>query len=258
MANTTGGDKILTTPWTAERGLRFPAATPTLAITFYAGQAIGRDASGNGVQMDDTAAAEFVGVLASLTRPVVDNLTAVFVNGVSGEILFQVIQPVSMTVKIAAAAGGDEGKNVYWKFNNEVQYLPGSYGNIAGVVWRVKDSTHVEVIPPWAVGDLIGTKGAQSLAGSAAAVQLTKFDAGKTIVCAPTVAQVITLPLLSQMGSGNRITFVNNGTGAFALTLAGKSSDLINGVAQFSVGSAQFSKATVEAAPDLGNWFVVG
>ncbi len=250
MSNTTGGNKLQSTPWATERKIRLNAAIPATSTIYYAGQAAGRDAAGNMVQMDDTAPAEFLGILEELVRTQVDPID------VLGDKTFVVSQPQLFVALIAAAAPGDEGRKVYWKFNNEVSYSPGASGNLAGQVWLVKDSTHVEVLPPWMLADLLGAKALQTLP-ALAIVTLTKFDTGKTWIAPAGTPQQVILPAAAKCGSGDAIAFVNAGALNNLVTIKAAGADTINGAATFAMATAQYSKVTMQA-DGVSAWYVTG
>lgn len=256
MPNTVGGDRLQFTPWTTDPTLRLPAAPPAVSTIFYAAQAIGRDVNGNMVQMDDTQKAEFIGVLADFVRVQVDPIDTVSVNGLTGDKVFDVIQPVRLKAKIVAAAGGDEGRKLYWLFNNEVSYSPGVSGNFAGTVWHVPDATHVEFLPPWMIADFNGAKGMLPLAAGAATITLTKFDAGKSFNVQATVAQTIVLPPVAKLGSGDTLVFVYTGSTGRQVTIQGSGSDLVNGAATFLMGVTQYSRVTLQT--DGVQWLQIG
>lgn len=259
MANTTGQNKLAVTPWTTDTVARLPAATPAAATTFYAAQAVMRDVSGNIVQCDDTIKGEFIGVLVDFVRTQVDTTNTVQVNGLVGDAMFDAIQPQEFTALIAAAAAGDEGKRVYWLYNNQVSYSPGTNGNYAGTVWLVKDSTHVVVRPPWVTRG-IGPGGAVNstitLAAGSAAIALTKWDVNRTFLTGATLPQMITLPPVASCSPGDRITFIYTAAGGFQVTIDGSGAETVNGAATVAMGVAQYSRMTVET--DGTAWYIIG
>lgn len=255
MANTTGGDKLQLHPWTAERQLRLPAAIPSASTTFYAGQAVGRDLSGNMVQMDDTARADFLGILEEFIRVTVDTTDTVQQNGLQGDKMFTVTVPQTITALIAAAAAGDEGRKVYWKYNNEVSYSAGSFGNLAGQVWFVKDATHVTFLPPWLLADYSGAKAIISLSGAGPTITLTKFDIGKTLLIPAAAPITCVLPAVAKCGSGDTITIVNTGSGSQVITLDGNAAELINGATTLAMSGTQYTAVTLQT--DGSAWYRV-
>lgn len=255
MANTTGTDRLQVTPWTTDRLGKTPFAIPASGTTtFYTAQFIGRDASGNLVQADDTAAYEFVGVTMDIIRVDVSSTDSVQTNGVLGDKMGVYDRPYSYIAKIASAAAGDEGKKVYIKFNNEVQYTCGTFGNYAGTVLRVVDSTHVEILAPWCAGILVGGQKGNVVLADAAKV-LTKFDVNKTFQMPTSAARQITLPAVASTSPGDRITVINTG-GANAITLKGNASENINGSNTLALTAAANAVATVES--DGTAWWKVG
>ncbi len=113
------------------------------SITFFDGQAVGR-LLGNIVQMDDTAVAEFVGFETDVIAP---SLT-VFSTDALGDKRAKIHRPYAFGALISSCALGDEGRKVYWAFNNQVAYST-TFLNYAGTVLGILDSTHVLVLAPW-------------------------------------------------------------------------------------------------------------
>ena len=254
MSNTTGQDRIAVTPWDAGRVSRLPSAIPAANFTMYGGQAIMRDGSGNLIQCDDTAKGEFVGVTVDILRVLVETTDTIQTNGFTGDKMFDVVQPILMKVLIAAAAGGDEGRKVYWKYNNEVSYSDGSFGNYAGTVWQVTDATHVFVVPPWLDKSRVGSVAWLDVADSA--ITLSKFDLGKTVRQSPTAARTITLPPVAQTSPGDRIAFFKANAAANQITIAGNAAKQINGSnTSTALATSQYAKLTIES--DGAAWFIV-
>jgi hypothetical protein len=136
MANPTAQVQTTTTPWTGEVHKRGLAAT---AATYYTGEMIGLDSSGNAVKCDDAAATLFDGLVANSVPVTVESTDS------AGDKKVDVQRPRWFRMKIASAAAGDEGKLVYAKYSNEVSYAPGTYGTVIGRVVQVISSTEVEV-----------------------------------------------------------------------------------------------------------------
>lgn len=247
MANTAGGDKIKANPWAIDQYVRLPWGPPAASVTVYAGQAVLRDGNGNLSQCDDTGKGEFVGIVRAFVRSDVNPADLVQTNGLAGDKQFDIEQPRKFNALIAAAAAGDEGRKVYWKFNNEVSYSPGTNGNYAGWVWQVLDATHVIVACPWLdrpVGG--GMKSNLALSATAATVTLTKWDVNRTFQLPATANQTVVLPPVAKCSSGDRLCFIYTGTLLRQMTLQGNAAELINGANTLLLGTAQYSRATVE------------
>jgi hypothetical protein len=249
LSNTTGGDKVFSTPWTTDRMLKMSNAVPAVNTTFYAGQAVGRDGSGNMVQMDDTAKAEFVGILVDAVR------TTVLSDDAVGDKLFMTEQPQQFTAKISGAAAGDEGRKVYWLYNNEVSYSAGASGNLAGHVWHVKDSTHVTVLPPWITHATAGGDKAVISRAATGTATLTKFDANKVVLMPLTSSATTTLPSAATLSPGDRITLVNTSANSSTPTVAPAGSDTINGAASYTQSTTQYATA-VFRTDGSSKWYV--
>lgn len=259
MANTTGSDKQQITPWDAHLLHRLPAAPPATSTIFYAAQACGRDVNGNMIQCDDTQRLEFLGFLVDIIRVQVDPVDVVQNNGISGDKEFDVVKPSRFTAYITAAAPGDEGKKVYWKFNNQVSYGPAdslvNY-NYAGTVEKVINATTIIVTPPW-IDRALGAgavRSNQALSGSAGTT-LTKWDVNRTFQVPAAAALTVTLPPVAKCSPGDRITFVNTGTGAQQVTLSGNGANINGAATSTALGTAQYSKLTVET--DGTQWLIV-
>lgn len=129
MANATAGVKRNTVPSNLDN-LRFPVSVVT-SQTFYPMAAVGLNSLGAIVKCDDTAALKWAGFNAG-ARIVIDTTET------AGAILMDVERPKYFTALIDSAAVTDVGRAVYWKYDNEVSFSAGTYGNKAGVVaWRL-------------------------------------------------------------------------------------------------------------------------
>lgn len=254
MANLTGvspSNRPQETPWTTERGLIIGNETFTTDTTIYLRQAVGRDVSGLLVQMDDTAKAEFIGFVTSpFTNQVIDSGDA------ANDKKYTVSQPQMFTAKIASAAAGDEGKRVYWLYNNEVAYTPGSNGNFAGWVQKVEGSTQVAVLPPWMGAVTDGNnKGLLSLGVGSGTVTLTKHDVNKDFTGTPTATVTVKLPVSTKCSPGDKMEFINLGSDTFTINFAVQSTDSINlGTTAISSATTQFGRTVVETDAAL-NWY---
>jgi hypothetical protein len=251
MSNTTGNDRISMTPWNSDPSIKLGFAVPGSETTFYTGQFLGRDASGNLVQGDDTAKYELLGIMTDTTRPVVGtSITA-------GDFPVYIKRPLMYIALISSAAAGDEGKKVFVKYNNEVQYTGGSYANFAGHVFRVIDATHVQVLAPWAGHATEGADKGLYSAAAAADTTLTKFAVNQTVLLPLTTSVNVYLPLASKTSPSDRITLINTSANTSTPTilpsLAG--SDTINGTSSYSMSSAQYSHVVLRS-DGSSKWYV--
>ncbi len=140
MAAPTAGVPSTTTPYSdTKRKMDLAAA----AATYYPGEMIARDASGNAVKCSDTAGLAFAGIQCDSFRITVDSGDA------AGDKKVTVDRPLLFSMKIAAAVAGDEGKSVYAVYSNEVGYSS-SHSIQVGWVDRVISATEVEIRPIWA------------------------------------------------------------------------------------------------------------
>jgi len=257
MANTTGGNKVVFAPFSAEPGLNIPAAIPASATTFYSGQAVGRNKDGNMVQMDDTAKAEFIGILKRINRVTVNTTDSVSVNGVSGDKEFKIERPPVFTALIATlgSVGGQEGQKVWWLYNNQVSLTPGTSANFAGTIIHVKDSTHVTVLAPWMGRTSGGNLQGMISAAAAAGTTLTKFDVNKMVLLPLTSSEAITLPAANAVSPGDEFVFINTSANTSTPTITPAGSDKINGASSYAMSTAQYAKITV-TSDGVSNWYV--
>jgi hypothetical protein len=181
-------------------------------------------------------------------------------NGIQGDKQFTIEQPLMFTALIAAAAAGDEGRKVYWLYNNQVAYGGGVNNyNLAGMVWHVKDPTHVVIVPPWMLADLLGSKATVPISGN---YTITKFDMGKTFILNNAANVAITLPLSTKCGSGDQLVFFQKNASPGAATLTPQGSDVIsslNGLNQatYTIPGTLGARQTIQTDGN-GNWYVVG
>lgn len=260
MANmSTFSEKPSRQMWTNEPQIEGPLANYTIpgsgSITFYDGQALGRDVNGTIVQMDDTAAAEFIGfetdlIAASETVQSTSSL---------GDFKAHIHRPYSFIALIASTAAGDEGRKVYWKYNNQVSN--GTEGlthwNYAGRILGVIDSTHVLVLAPWMRWPSDGYSNAKVLAtGTSGTYTLTKFDVGALVNLAYTSAAAVDLPLSTTLSPGDRFDFIVTAASAGAATLTPTSPDVINGASTKALATTQYTAARI-VTDGNGNWYLL-
>lgn len=248
------GEKVTRRSWLQEPQLARPLSNFTIpaaaAITFYDGQALGRDAGGTIVQMDDTLKAEFVGfetdvIASSLTVNTTDSL---------GDKYAHIHRPLAFVCLIAAAAAGDEGKKVWWLYNNQVAYSGLTNWNFAGTVLGVIDSTHVLVAPPWLPGvTLGGDRGFVPITGT---TTLTKWDVNKAQTLNFTTAKTITLPAAAKCSPGDTIAFININASSGTPTISPAGADQINGGSSYTGTTTQYGQFTLRT-DGVSNWYVV-
>lgn len=219
---------------------------------FYSGQAMGRDASGNIVQMDDTLKAEFVGFNA-------DTIGANYpVNSTdaAGVRTGTIDRPYAFVALIASAAAGQEGRKVYWLYNNQVAYSGGTVNcNFAGTVLGVLDSTHVLVLGPWLRGLTQGdTGGAAPI--TASATTLTKWDINKLQSVTLVGNSTLILPAASSLSGGDTIAFVRLDNTADSFVISPNGSDKINGGSTYTSSTTQFAQWSLRT-DGVSNWYVV-
>lgn len=249
MANMTiWSEKATRRAWTNEPQLKLPFAITAATTTYYDGQAVGRDASGNVVNMDDTVKAEFIGFLTDAIQEIVNP------TDTAGDGTGYFHRPYAYVALIAAAVAGQEGKKVFWQFNNQVSYSPGSNSNFAGTVLLVVDPTHVLVLPPWLRGATQNGSGGIYTAAAGAPTTLTKFDINKAIALPLTSAQPITLPAASSVSPDDTFLFFNLSSNSSVPTITAAGADTINGAATLAMSSVQYATLTLRS-DGVSKWY---
>ena len=186
MANPTDRVPVFHTTY-ADTKHQWPLAAT--AQTYYVGEMIGLNVSGYATKYDDTAALKFVGINAESARIIVDS------DDAAGAKLINTDRPPLLMMLIASAAIGDEGKKVYAKYSNEVQYTDGTYANYVGTVLWVQDSTHVVIAPFWSPFHAMGGSYNGTIAAAATGTTtLTECDVNKIVHVPNTAAVTIALP----------------------------------------------------------------
>src|SRR5262245_29804886 len=136
MANPTAQVPMATTPFGEDRTKRDLAAT---VQTYYPGEAIGIDSSGNATKCDDAAVLIFDGVVSNSPRIEVQT------GDSAGDKKVDTERPRYATFKTSGAAATDIGRPCWFAFSNEVQFVPGTNKNFCGYVHRFISATEVEV-----------------------------------------------------------------------------------------------------------------
>ncbi len=229
-------------------------------LTFYTSQAVMRDGSGNIIQCDDTVKGEFIGFLNQIFNQTVAPTDAIQQNAILGDQIAECItQPVRFMAQIANIVAGQEGQKVYWQFNNQVQFVTGVNGNLAGTIWQVFDATHAWILPAWlnrGIGDF-GFTSWMVIAPTVTAVTLTKWDLSRIFEAQSTVPLTITLPPVSLCSPGDSIQFLYTGANLSQVTLAAAAGNTVQGAATFLMGTAQNSRCQV-ATDGVSKWGVIG
>jgi hypothetical protein len=141
MAAATARVPVVEIPWGDDKIERPLAA---VATTYYPGQMMCLDNSGNAVSAADTGGLKFDGLLEETVRVQMNSGDA------AGSRAVKVGRPFRFAIAIAAAAAGDEGKPVYVADNQTVAYAAGSTNFVlAGWVEQVLSATVVLIRPVW-------------------------------------------------------------------------------------------------------------
>ena len=256
MSNVTSpfGEKVTERRWANDLTLQqFLAqwAIPASTVTPYDGIAVGRNAAGTMFNLDDTVKGEFVG----FNIDVIGSSQTLSSTNTLGDYKGNIRRPQAFQCLIASAAAGDEGKKVFWLYNNQVAYNGLTNWNFAGTVLGVVDSTHVLVLPPWlhgvTQGDVAGTP---PITGTTAVV-LNKFDTNKLQLVNITGSINITLPAATSLSPADAISFINIGSGGFTPTILPTGSDKINGGTSYAGSTTQYAQWTLKT-DGVANWYV--
>lgn len=219
----------------------------TTAQIYYPMEMLGWNASGLLDKFDDASSLRFAGVFAESVRKEITSAST------AADRKLTVRRPRFLSMLIASAAAGDEGKACYARFSNEVRYTTGTYGNYAGRVHRVIDSTHVEI-------DTMAPENRDANLGLTLAATgnytLTKNHLNRRVIVPNTAAKTLTLPAVAVTQPGDWIEFVKTTSDAFAITLDGNDSETINGAATFALPMLANAKARIVS--DGSAWYLDG
>ncbi len=193
MANPTAGVSTPTTPFSGTTIKRDLAAT---AATYYMGEMIAIDASGNAVKCDNTAGITFDGIMVGGSNTSSTSRVTVDSGDSAGDKKVMVDRPFRFNKKIASAVAGDEGKAVYALYSDEVAYSASASIQV-GWVDKVVSSTEVSIRPTWA-----GVRGNSTFDG--ATLTFNGSTGGNTVVMPDNLADALSIT----EASNNYITFV--------------------------------------------------
>lgn len=234
MANATKRVPSTHTPF-GDNSLKFPGVTT--AQTYYPGAFVGLTVLGYATKCDDAVSLLFKGFMeGGMHRKIESGFTAL-----DPELDLQLLQPRWGVVKIASAAITDVGKLVYAKFDDEVQFATGVFGNLVGRMEKLMTSTAILV--QFIYSGSRGVEGAARTPAATGAQSLTKFDLGKTIMLANTAAYALTLPPVADTQPGDTLQFVKTTSDAHAVTLTGNASENIDGSNTLATIDAQYDCA---------------
>lgn len=144
MANATKRTHVATTPYGNDDAIRYPLAST--AATYYPGELIGKNAEGYACKFDDASSLTFLGTFKG------SHSQEVPTGSTNGQYDIFVARPRYLELRFASIALTDVGTAVvYGKYSDgEAQIVPGSYGNVIGVLVHRTSATVglVEVFPP--------------------------------------------------------------------------------------------------------------
>jgi hypothetical protein len=225
---------------------------PASSVTFYDGQALGRDVNGTIVNIDDTVKAEFIGIQKfAITEPVSSTDTV-------GQKYAFAHRPYAYVALIASAAKGQEGQRVYWLYNNQVAYGGVTNWNVAGTVLAVVDSTHVLVLVPWLSRYFGGSHLGTEIGAATGTMTLTKFDANKDFLMPITGNVTINLAATSVYSPSDDITFIKTTSNADSIVFVPAGADSINAsTTTYGSSTVQFHFTTLKT-DGAGQWYTAG
>ncbi len=222
------------------------------SIQYFDGQAVGRIA-GNIVQMDDTAAAEFVGFETDVIAPSL----IVYSTDTLGDKRAKIHRPYAFEALIASCALGDETRRVYWLYNNQVAYSTTNL-NFAGTVLGILDATHVLVLAPWLSPPSTGDSGNPTQAAfatlAASGAVAPSVQRNYLITKAGVAALTLAAPVVT---TDDGKTIVLTSTTAFAHTLTATGLLLTGSAAVNTATFAAFAGTRLVLTAYQGKWLAV-
>ena len=220
MSNQTAGRSCQTIDDYKNRRYGNPAST---AATLYPGQMIGVDTTVYAKNIDDTAKMWLRGILTSVA-----NIVTLSTDAANKYPIEVALKPFSAA--LASAAVADTFKSVFISDNQTVSLSPGTYGNLAGWILTVPNTTTAIVVPPDNPrGGLACSqyRGIRTLAATGAET-LTVLDLNTIIAIPNTAAKAVTLMADAVCAYGDRILFIKthaSDTNAITLTAAAANID---------------------------------
>jgi hypothetical protein len=233
MANAAARVPHLETPF-GHNSLRFPAVTT--AQTYYPGAFIGMQTDGYVTKGDDAASLLIVGCFEGSHKRIESGF-----NAGDYQLELSCTRPRWSVCKVASAAITDVGRLVYAKYDDEVQFTSGTYGNVVGKVARYMSATSVLIEHLW--NGTRGLAGAYRLMAATGNQSLTKWDVNKTIIVPNTGALTLTLPAVADTQPGDFLDIIKNNAGAVAITLDGAGAETIDGGATLATMDANYDTA---------------
>lgn len=188
------------------------------ANTYYPGQMVGTDTTTYAKNIDDTAKMWLRGILTSVATQIALSTDA------ADKYRFEVaLKPFSAA--LASAAAADTFKTCFVSDNQTVALTPGTYGNLAGWILQVPNSTTAIVVPPDNPrGGLACSsyRGIRTLAATGSET-LTVLDLNTIILIPNSAAKAVTLMADSVSCYGDKLLFIKthaSDTNAITLTAA--------------------------------------
>ncbi len=203
-------------------------------VNIYKGAFVGRNRA-TGYARTLTAGDEFLGMAARQADNTVAGHTA-------GGINVRLHQGLDIVHALSGVALGDIGKDVYASADDTLTLTPTGHSRVGRIV-AVEGSNLARVrVQP--VGALMGAlENAPVVLLADASATLTLDHMNRTLLIANTAARTLTLPAAATVRAGGWIRVIKTSAAAFAVTLDGNASELIDGSATYAAIDAAYDCA---------------
>lgn len=237
-----------------------PLPAPAAKTTFWLGSMIGIIVAGSdkgyAAKLDDTQELLFAGLNVGSRQGSAPSFVSE-TDHTDGQYSIIVDRPLLFEAVIASASLGDEGKKLYARYDNEVQFSDGTYGNYVGRLFARISSTRVLIAPPWSpFHDMDGSWKSVMAAAATGTTTLTRAACNKIVLLPITAAKSIILPPVADCSPGDKILFIKTTTDLVTPTLDGNASETINGATTLALSQSQY--ASLELTTDGVEWFAPG
>ncbi|GBD36298.1 hypothetical protein HRbin36_01419 [bacterium HR36] len=215
--------RIATVPYTETRRL-WPLTAE--AQTYQVGDLIGLTETGYAAIFDQRQPLRFLGISEEQVQ--------VPAAASAGQYRLCVDRPMLLSVRMSNASPHHVGYKAYARSRDEVQLQPGPFGNFAGVIVAVLNSSEVLLAPPHrSRPDVAGVR----ILPAEGDQVLGRFALHQTLFIPNTVPMTIILPPTTVTQPGDGIRFVKV-TGNAAVTLAATAGDTIDGQSTLALTAA--------------------
>lgn len=207
--------RIATVPYTETRRL-WPLLAEVQA--YRVGDLIGLTETGYATLFDQRQPLRFLGVSEENVQ--------VPAEANPGQYRLCVDRPMLLSVRLNNAQPSHIGYKAYAHSRDEVQLQPGPFGNFAGVIVAVLNSSEVLLAPPQrSRPDVAGVR----ILPAEGNQVLGRFALHQTLFIPNTAPLTITLPPLSTTQPGDGLRLIKTSNNALAVTVAAATGDTIEG-----------------------------